>query len=204
MQVAKLTSYQELAAYLGESGKVISAWKSRNSSAAVRKIKEVCGSLEELPWILDGGVENKKNAPGHDANTGPAPPPSGRVPVISWVQAGGWTEIIDNFQPGDADEWVSTTKRVGRAAFALRVSGTSMEPDFREGDLIIVDPDTEAVSGSLVVARLNGNGEATFKKFVRDGGKVYLEPLNSRYQPIDITGKDVTICGVVRQVIRDV
>jgi len=78
-----------------------------------------------------------------------------------------------------------------------------MEPDFLEGDIIVVDPETPAANGSLVVARLNHGEPVTFKKLVRDGGRVYLEPLNSRYQPIDITGKDVTICGVVRQVIGD-
>lgn len=137
-------------------------------------------------------------------DTSPASLYPGMVPVISWVQAGGWKTVCDNYQPGDGEEWVSPSRQVSKCAFALRVHGTSMEPEFREGDVIIVDPGIQHESGSLVVARLNGADEATFKKLVRDGDRTYLEPLNSRYQPLDITGRDVTICGVVRQVIRNV
>lgn len=126
------------------------------------------------------------------------------VPLISFVQAGAWTGIIDDFQPGEAEEWVPVIRSVGKNAFALRVSGTSMEPDYREGDIIVVDPDVQWHSGSLVVVRLNGDNEATFKKLAVDGSRIYLEPLNTRYQPMEITGKDYTICGVVRQMLRDV
>ena len=171
------------------------------------KIESICHRfpVNEL-WFLTGkGPSGELRRPKPiDENVFPAPPAKGKVPLISWVQAGGWRGIEDNFQPGMADEWISTTKTVSPNAFALRISGTSMEPDYREGDIIIVDPDSPAYSGSLVVARMNGDNEATFKKFVKDGGSVYLEPLNERYQPIDITGQDVTICGVVRQLIRDV
>jgi hypothetical protein len=32
-----------------------------------------------------------------------------------------------------------------------------------------------------------------------------IKPTNQqRYQPLDITGRDVTICGVVRQMVRNV
>ncbi|MCZ4058067.1 S24 family peptidase [Pantoea sp. LMR881] len=39
-----------------------------------------------------------------------------------------------------------------------------MEPDFKEGDVIIVDPEIEPVPGEFVVAK-NGEHEATFKKY---------------------------------------
>lgn len=137
-------------------------------------------------------------------NIEPGPPISRTVPLISSVQAGAWTSIVDQFQPGDAEEWVPVAKAVSKNAFALRVSGTSMEPDYRPGDIIVVDPDSQAHSGSLVVVRLNSDNEATFKRLVFDGARTYLEPLNTRYQPMEITGKDYTICGVVRQMLRDV
>lgn len=42
--------------------------------------------------------------PAH-ANTEPGPDIRGAVPLISWVQAGDWSSIVDNFSPGDAEEW---------------------------------------------------------------------------------------------------
>lgn len=55
-----------------------------------------------------------------------------------------------------------------------------------------------------MVVSLNSDNEATFKRLMLDGAKTYLEPLNTRYQPMEITGKDYTICGVVRQMLRDI
>jgi SOS-response transcriptional repressor LexA len=138
-------------------------------------------------------------APGELA---PAPPFTSRLPVISWVTAGHWREAVDSFQPGDADAWVETTKRVGRSAFALRVRGDSMEPRCPDGAVIVVDPEREAVNGSLVVVRLDEDREATFKRLVIEGGRRFLAPLNPRYPVLEITGP-ATICGVVRQVLID-
>lgn len=123
-----------------------------------------------------------------------APALRGKVPVISSVQAGNLTEVFDNFQPGDADEWIQTSAPVNRHTFALIVEGDSMEPVFTAGMRIVVEPDIEANVGEYVIA---GNGEqATLKKLVRDGNDLYLQPLNPRY-PIKPLG-DAKIIGVVR------
>jgi len=127
-----------------------------------------------------------------------------QVPVISWVQAGAWMEIEDNFHPGDADEWVKPPFNVGERSFALRILGDSMEPKFYPGDIIIVDPDVPVETGKFVIAKIkNGNpgeDEATFKQFFRDGDRVLLKPLNrDDYKVMDVTDKDVCIVGVMVQ-----
>jgi SOS-response transcriptional repressor LexA len=138
------------------------------------------------------------STPPEPPNVAPAPPNRRQlnlVPLISWVQAGGWKEVADPFQPGDADEWLDTTATRSEHAFALSVRGDSMEPEFTEGDIIIVDPEREPVSGSYIIAK-NG-AEATFKQFVMDGQSVFLKPLNSRYPIRDMTGIEFKIVGVV-------
>lgn len=45
------------------------------------------------------------------------------LPLISFVQAGGWCAVVDNLQPGDAEDWVPYPGRIGPHAFALRVNG---------------------------------------------------------------------------------
>ncbi|AUQ42548.1 LexA family transcriptional regulator [Yersinia ruckeri] len=127
-----------------------------------------------------------------------------RIPILSWVQAGAFTEsaaaeIIDN-----VDEWMDTGLRVSPTSFGLRVKGDSMTnpyglPSIPEGAVVIVDPEVEAASGKIVVARLAGTDEATVKKLLIDGPHKYLVPLNPRYNNIPING-NCTIIGVVRGV----
>jgi SOS-response transcriptional repressor LexA len=119
-------------------------------------------------------------------------------PLISWVQAGSWSEVIDNLQPGDAEEWFSCPTRCGPHTYVLRVTGVSMEPVFRDGELIFVDPEAEARHGSFVVVRLDHEKTATFKQLVVERGRRYLRPLNDRWpDPIIEVEGAATICGVV-------
>ena len=136
-------------------------------------------------------------------NIEPGPNIKGKVPLISHVQAGEWSEIIDNFQPGDAEEWFPCPICHSKKTFALRVHGESMynphsHPSFREGDLIFVDPERSAVNGSLVVVRLEDEKEATFKKLIIEGDKKYLKALNPAWpEPMIKISSEATICGVV-------
>jgi len=117
------------------------------------------------------------------------------VPLISYVQAGAFSEAIDNFAPGDAEEWIDLPCSAGPNAFALRVVGDSMEPIFHAGMLLIVDPALVPEQNDFVIAR-NGDNEATFKQLVKDGDDWYLKPANPRY-PIKQLGAS-RIIGVVR------
>lgn len=134
--------------------------------------------------------------PEPEPSVGPSTREIHRIPVISWIRAGNWCEVEDPFHPGDADEWVDTTATKHPNAFALVVTGDSMEPLFHEGETIIVDPGREVINGSYVVAK-NGDNEATFKQFVTDGSSVFLKPLNQRYPIKDMTGVKFIIVGVV-------
>lgn len=126
-------------------------------------------------WGLNtfpGGIA--KPAANH-GNTSPAEI-KGRVPLISWTTAGNWGEIVDNFQPGDADEWISTTANIGPYSFALKIDGNSMEPKIPNGSTVIVDPDGDAKHRSIVIVRQNHDTEATCKRLIIDGGEKILMP----------------------------
>lgn len=120
------------------------------------------------------------------------------VPLISWVRAGSWSEAIDNFQPGDADGYYPCPEKHSRSTFALKVVGESMYPDYIPGEIIYVDPEVEAGSGSCVVVQQNGDSETTFKQLMLDGSTKYLKALNPNWPtPIIEMLPDATICGVV-------
>lgn len=88
-----------------------------------------------------------------------------RVPEISYVQAGRWKEVADPYSVGDARDWLSPDKDVSDSAFALEIKGDSMEPEFHEGDKVIIDPAVRPRPGDYVVAKLHKQDEATFKKY---------------------------------------
>ncbi len=107
------------------------------------------------------------------------------IPVISWVSAGIWTEVCDNFQPGDADEWIESDIK-GPNVFALRVKGDSMEPEFNDGEIIVVNPHIESKPGDFVIIKNKENDEATFKQLKRYGDTSILHPLNPKYPDIEL------------------
>jgi SOS-response transcriptional repressor LexA len=193
-----ITGQSELARALNASPQTVKNWESRGvSKQGMIEAQRVIGCSAD--WIETGGGSMLLAASESSAiyNVEPAPDLHGRVPLISSVQAGDWSSIVDNFQPGEAEDWLFYPKKLGPKAFALRVSGISMEPKYQHGDIIFVDPDVPAEHGSNVVVRLDDENQATFKQLVVEDGRKYLRPLNPDWQPrmIPING-NATICGV--------
>jgi len=116
------------------------------------------------------------------------------VPVAGWTQAGAWTTAIEDLQSDEA-VWSDS---VPEGCFALVVEGDSMEPEFSPGDVVVVDPNAQPKSGDYVVARLEGEDQATFKQFLKKKGKVVLKALNSTYPNLLLKGPyDTVLVGVV-------
>ena len=119
-------------------------------------------------------------------------------PLISWVQAGDWTETSAGYVPEYEAELLPCPVRCSHRTFVLKVCGISMEPLFAEGDLIYVDPEMEPANGKYVVVRLDGSNEATFKQLVIEQGRKFLRALNPDWpEGIVEINEQATICGVV-------
>jgi len=127
-----------------------------------------------------------------------------KVPKISWVQAGSWSEAVDHHPPGGADDYLITDIKASDHAFALDIRGNSMTPEFKDGDKIIVDPLVQPNPGDFVVAK-NDKGEVTFKKYRPRGytpeGQLIFElvPLNDDYASLR---SDITLISIVGTVIE--
>lgn len=127
-----------------------------------------------------------------------------RIPVLSWVQAGSWSDIGCDDPAMTCTEWTETSADVSDHAFALIVRGDSMfnpadKRSLADGVLVVVDTvfnaDPESLNHRIVVAMLEGTNEATIKEFVKDGPSMYLNPLNPRYpiMPIDSNCRIVAV-----------
>ncbi|MBP6675232.1 MAG: S24 family peptidase [Vitreoscilla sp.] len=64
----------------------------------------------------------------------------------------------------------------GSEAFALRVIGHSMAPEFSEGEIILIEPDGALHHGCYVLAQ--AEGEWTFRQLQQRGSDWWLHPLN--------------------------
>ncbi|MFW6053423.1 MAG: transcriptional repressor LexA, partial [Persicimonas sp.] len=84
--------------------------------------------------------------------------------------------------------------------FGLRVSGESMiEDGIHDGDYIFVKRQQEARNGEIVAAMVDG--EATVKRFFREGDRIRLQPANSTMEPIYISAAEGREAGILGKVV---
>lgn len=127
-----------------------------------------------------------------------------RIPVLGRIPAGvpleaieeiiGWEEISPDMLRG------------GKQYFALQIHGDSMEPEYLDGDTIIVLKQEDAETGDDVVAMVNGN-DATFKRISKVDDGILLRPINPKYDPFhfsadDVQGLPVKVLGVCIELRR--
>ncbi len=148
------------------------------STESVAKILDATGSsLDAFTANIGGGKRGKRMQ---------------RVPVLGYAEAGnrgffddagypvgtGWDEIVF---PDINDPHV----------FALEVSGNSMEPVYREGDVIVVSPAAQIRRGDRVVLKTRED-EVMAKQLVRQTAhKIDLQSLNPRHPDRSFNVADV-------------
>ncbi|MEW6194449.1 MAG: transcriptional repressor LexA [Bacteroidota bacterium] len=86
--------------------------------------------------------------------------------------------------------------------FGLKVRGDSMiNAGILEGDLVIIQPQKEAINGEIVVALIGD--DATMKRYLIDDGRVFLVPENENYEAIEVDNlENFSIIGKVIGVFR--
>ncbi len=121
------------------------------------------------------------------------------IPVLGRVPAGIPVEAVEDVI--EMLELDAPMANDGNAYFALLVTGDSMFPEYRDGDIVIVRVQSTAKTGDDVVAYIDGS-DATLKRFTHTTGGVQLRPLNTAYPTRSFTSNEVaaqkvTIAGVV-------
>ncbi|MDM5064022.1 helix-turn-helix domain-containing protein [Aeromonas salmonicida] len=210
-QTRKRLGYSQeiLGSRVGVSRVSISQWERGENTPNGRYLNELAGALGvTVDWLLTGdgsaaeplakqqisGYHNVEPAVIHQGN---------RIPVLSYVQAGNWREMCEQATTFDGNvEYVSAGVEIGPCGFGLWLRGDSMLPLFKEGDLIIFDPDEAPQPGDFVVAK-NGSDGATFKKYrprgIDENGQEVFElvPLNDDYPSMHSDRQHIEIIGVM-------
>ena len=119
------------------------------------------------------------------------------IPLINKVTAGYPGSFTDLGYPARvADEYIRAPDVHDPDAFAARVVGDSMEPVYREGDIVVFSPSKVVESGMDCFVRLEPDQETTFKRVYfeegEDGSEVIrIQPMNSAYGPMIVRRETV-------------
>jgi SOS-response transcriptional repressor LexA len=128
----------------------------------------------------------------------------GTYPLISWLQAGTWETIVDHFAYDDAEDWLDSPILASEKSYYLRVPGESMydpadHKSFREGEIVLVDPNGVVEHRKFVIALFAGEAEPILRQLMYEGEHVYLKAINPAWpNRIVEVGENVKILGVVR------
>ena len=104
------------------------------------------------------------------------------IPLLGKVTAGSPIEAIE--MPNEFFTIPTYMLPKNKEVFALNVKGTSMiEAGIHDGDIVIVQKQSTANNGDMVVAMTDEN-EVTLKTFYKEDGYFRLQPENSTMKPI--------------------
>jgi phage repressor protein C with HTH and peptisase S24 domain len=141
------------------------------TTESIARVLDASGaSVEEFADLLTG----KKGQP----------PRRKQIPLIGFAQAGKGGFFDDSgFPAGGSWDEIDVPGVTDQNAYALEITGESMLPVYREGDLIIVSPNTSLRKGDRVVVKTRG-GEVMAKILHRQTAKtIELASFNPEHPP---------------------
>jgi phage repressor protein C with HTH and peptisase S24 domain len=143
-------------------------WPSTESLA--KALGAAGATLENFAHLVAGGRAIESRGPAR------------RIPLIGFAQAGADGFFGDAGYPAGAGWDEVSIPEVGDPhAYALEISGDSMEPVFRDGDMVVVSPAAPIRRGDRVVLRTM-RGEAMAKQLVRKSARrIELRSLNPEH-----------------------
>lgn len=124
--------------------------------------------------------------------------------VYGTIPAGKPIECIEDII--DTEEIPADMLKGGKEYFGLRVKGNSMEPEYLDGDTLILLKQEDCENGDDCVVMVNGQ-EGTFKRVFKNENGIILQPLNNAYPPTSYSNKEieelpVKILGIVEEIRR--
>jgi phage repressor protein C with HTH and peptisase S24 domain len=122
---------------------------------------------------------------GHAGSAGRA------IPIVGMARAGADGFFDESGFPVGAEETVRFPGLGEDRVYALEIAGDSMEPTYRAGDVVIVQPGAAVRRGDRVVVRTRA-GEVMAKVLGRRNDQmVELVSLNAAHAPRELTSADI-------------
>jgi len=160
------------------------------SKRVTREGKPRWPTTESIAKILAATGENMAGFVGLMLGRGGGP--ARRLPLIGYAQAGAAGYFDDAGYPvGRGWEDIDFPDLRDPAAYALEITGDSMMPVYRNGDIIIISPAADVRRGDRVVVKTR-KGEVMAKQLLRQTAqRIELGSLNSRHPTRTLDASEV-------------
>ena len=188
---AKGFTQEKLASLVSVSRQAYSSYETGTRDPDTRTLSQIAINLDVSVDYLLGKVTQSQT----ESNR--------MIPLLGSVPAGVPIEAIE-----DVEEYIDIYPRFVKHGelFALRVQGDSMEPDLRNGDIVIIEKQEFVENGDVAVVRVNGE-DVTLKRVKVSTKGLMLIPSNPAYDPVffdsdQVATLPVTIIGKVIEIRR--
>ena len=193
LQTSGKTRYQ-VAKDTGIDQATLSKWKKGLITPSATNLKKISDYFDvSLMWLM-----------GDDAELEPLDPPQDqrRIPILGRVPCGVPVREITDIE---GYIYYEPPRPTSAEFVALRVTGQSMEPEIRDGSVVVIRVCESCDPGDICAVSVDDEG-ATCKIVKPDGdGGIYLMPINPAYDPMHYTAQEikdhrVRIIGTVEEV----
>lgn len=188
---------KEVALAVGVSRPTVSEWEHQKKDPSGERLLKLAELFKVDPGIVLGYQIGEKEIEASNAD-------ALRIPVLGTIPAGIPLEAITDII--DWEEIPTAMAKGEQEYFALQVKGSSMYPEYRDGDVVIVRKQETCESGQDVVVMVNTD-DATFKRFKRTPKGIMLQAINPDYESYVYTNDEimslpVRVLGVVVELRR--
>lgn len=172
----------------------------RYESGEIQNIKKdtvlrLAEALDCSPGFLMGWTEPVQKAPAEALV---------KIPVLGVIPAGVPIEAVEDII--GYEEIPASYCAGGDEYFALKLKGNSMFPEYHSGDVVILKhrPTCDSNDDCAVII---GDGDATFKRVVRQKNGIMLKPLNPSFDTLFFTNEEIAslpvrVLGVFKELRR--
>lgn len=200
-------SKSDLAKACGVKPASVSDWLSGKSKSMRAPVAQKAAEFLNVSiiWLSTG-----EGSPELGSNVSPARLKLKKIPLITFAQAGLLTDNGQIRDPNvciDHGDYILVDEDMPDGTLGVIVEGDSMEPEFHEGDVVVIDPDLSPQPGDFVIAKricpYSDSVESTFKKYRprqydENGNLEYeLVPLNPDYPSLNSKRDKLSIVGIV-------
>lgn len=167
-RLAKGLSPRQLAELVGVTRTAVNDWEAGRHSPTDKQVPALAKALD-LPLSAfnkygEGGVSIKLGTP------------TISIPLLKWEELHAVSAGVVSMQMLKKARFIPVDADGGRASsrIALRVEDDSMEPTFKAGELIFVDPEMrEPIDNEIVVARIGAKKEHVLRCVRRKRGGAF-------------------------------
>jgi len=179
-------SQSELARRIGVKPQAVQAWETGKNGPSRKRGQAIAKELRITEEELEFGTSVERADP---SPKGSNPDllkkmsfilSESRIPLLSDEFREGWG--IFPYRSEGIMALLDSPEGASERAFGIRVRGRGMEPEFFEGEIVIVDPALEVQSGDFVVVLLEGQKYALVRRLLVEPDQTrYLEGLHPVY-----------------------